>query len=404
MMATEFGACKFCGYIKTDHSPGRRASFMTDDEDDNTGAAVAEAAKAEQDAKRKQEDIAKKAAEAAEAAKAAKAAEAAEAAEAEAEAEAAEQDARRGKEKELATIDMKKAEDAKKATLRKEKQSIDTQKAASSSSMDSVAKRRGSKVPCTKYQLDMMASEFGACKFCGFVKTDHTAGRRQSFIADNDEELQEDDFTKKVTTTAIATTRTSSSTSLSATTHPEGEGPTTTLKRHETNTNDNDNSANAVMGELQSFVKEWTNKYSNVIANADASKLPMSALDDILSWSPSKTTRHLPTRPVRTTTPKKSATKVKSNTRQFLRKPAAAATTTTKSSSSTPSGKAGDFIPLPILLKKKAAGNYDGLDRLNMEIHLNDADFQAALQMDRVEFAKMPKWKRNGVKKKVGLF
>lgn len=42
------------------------------------------------------------------------------------------------------------------------------------------------KMPCKTFVLDMMATEFGACK-CGFVKVDHTTRRRASFAPSNDE-------------------------------------------------------------------------------------------------------------------------------------------------------------------------------------------------------------------------
>ena len=53
----------------------------------------------------------------------------------------------------------------------------------------------------------------------------------------------------------------------------------------------------------------------------------------------------------------------------------------------------------------KKDNNYsDAVDKLNLETNLNDTEFESLFKMDRAAFAKLPKWKRNGAKKKVGLF
>jgi len=45
-----------------------------------------------------------------------------------------------------------------------------------------------------------------------------------------------------------------------------------------------------------------------------------------------------------------------------------------------------------------------GIDAANREQYLSDADFQATLGMGKADFGKLPKWKKDGEKKKHGLF
>nr|CAD7444958.1 unnamed protein product [Timema bartmani] len=44
------------------------------------------------------------------------------------------------------------------------------------------------------------------------------------------------------------------------------------------------------------------------------------------------------------------------------------------------------------------------VDRLNLERHLSDAEFEAVLQCSRVDFYRMPQWRRNDLKRRVRLF
>ncbi|XP_046993366.1 actin-binding LIM protein 3 isoform X3 [Schistocerca americana] len=44
------------------------------------------------------------------------------------------------------------------------------------------------------------------------------------------------------------------------------------------------------------------------------------------------------------------------------------------------------------------------VDRLNLERHLSDAEFEAVFQMSRVEFYRMPQWRRNDIKRRARLF
>ncbi|XP_066998828.1 actin-binding LIM protein 2 isoform X3 [Anabrus simplex] len=44
------------------------------------------------------------------------------------------------------------------------------------------------------------------------------------------------------------------------------------------------------------------------------------------------------------------------------------------------------------------------VDRLNLERHLSDAEFEAVFQMSRVEFYRLPQWRRNDLKRRARLF
>ncbi|KAM3955090.1 dematin-like [Aphomia sociella] len=44
------------------------------------------------------------------------------------------------------------------------------------------------------------------------------------------------------------------------------------------------------------------------------------------------------------------------------------------------------------------------VDRLNLERHLSDAEFEAILQTTRPEFYRMPQWRRNELKRRARLF
>ncbi|PSN44194.1 hypothetical protein C0J52_11526 [Blattella germanica] len=44
------------------------------------------------------------------------------------------------------------------------------------------------------------------------------------------------------------------------------------------------------------------------------------------------------------------------------------------------------------------------VDRLNLERHLSDTEFEAVFQCNRVEFYRMPQWRRNDVKRRARLF
>jgi hypothetical protein len=44
------------------------------------------------------------------------------------------------------------------------------------------------------------------------------------------------------------------------------------------------------------------------------------------------------------------------------------------------------------------------VDAANKEAHLSNQEFESVFELTRVKFATLPKWKRNALKKKVGLF
>ncbi|XP_069699460.1 actin-binding LIM protein 2 isoform X3 [Periplaneta americana] len=44
------------------------------------------------------------------------------------------------------------------------------------------------------------------------------------------------------------------------------------------------------------------------------------------------------------------------------------------------------------------------VDRLNLERHLSDTEFEAVLQLNRVEFYRLPQWRRNDLKRRARLF
>jgi hypothetical protein len=52
----------------------------------------------------------------------------------------------------------------------------------------------------------------------------------------------------------------------------------------------------------------------------------------------------------------------------------------------------------------KAATLPEGIDATRKEQYLSDADFQKLFEMTKAEFNALPKWKGNGLKKKVGLY
>jgi len=44
------------------------------------------------------------------------------------------------------------------------------------------------------------------------------------------------------------------------------------------------------------------------------------------------------------------------------------------------------------------------VDRLNLERHLSDAEFEAVFQCNRVEFYRLPQWRQNDIKRRARLF
>lgn len=44
------------------------------------------------------------------------------------------------------------------------------------------------------------------------------------------------------------------------------------------------------------------------------------------------------------------------------------------------------------------------VDRLNIERHLSDAEFEAVFQCNRVEFYRLPQWRQNDLKRRARLF
>ncbi|KAJ9573795.1 hypothetical protein L9F63_008832, partial [Diploptera punctata] len=44
------------------------------------------------------------------------------------------------------------------------------------------------------------------------------------------------------------------------------------------------------------------------------------------------------------------------------------------------------------------------VDRLNLERHLSDTEFEAVFQLNRVEFYRLPQWRRNDLKRRARLF
>lgn len=44
------------------------------------------------------------------------------------------------------------------------------------------------------------------------------------------------------------------------------------------------------------------------------------------------------------------------------------------------------------------------VDRLNLERHLSDAEFEAILQIGRQDFYRLPQWRRNELKRRARLF
>lgn len=57
--------------------------------------------------------------------------------------------------------------------------------------------------------------------------------------------------------------------------------------------------------------------------------------------------------------------------------------------------------PLDTLLKAPYPA---GVEKTKRETYLSPQDFQSALGMDKAAFAKLPKWKQDGIKKKANLY
>jgi hypothetical protein len=55
-------------------------------------------------------------------------------------------------------------------------------------------------------------------------------------------------------------------------------------------------------------------------------------------------------------------------------------------------------------LEQLKAGECDNVDPANKELYLSDADFQTHLGTDKASWAKFAKWKKQGAKKKLGIF
>jgi hypothetical protein len=56
------------------------------------------------------------------------------------------------------------------------------------------------------------------------------------------------------------------------------------------------------------------------------------------------------------------------------------------------------------LLKNSSAPFPDGVDAANREIFLSDVEFGQVLKMPKPDFAKLPKWKQQKLKKEAELF
>lgn len=67
---------------------------------------------------------------------------------------------------------------------------------------------------------------------------------------------------------------------------------------------------------------------------------------------------------------------------------------------SAPSAQPLEFYPF----ERVKAGDIPGMDKAQRENYLDDATFKEKLGSDRDAFAKLPKWKRDEIKKKVGIF
>ncbi|KAL4109413.1 hypothetical protein PRIC1_001113 [Phytophthora ramorum] len=62
-------------------------------------------------------------------------------------------------------------------------------------------------------------------------------------------------------------------------------------------------------------------------------------------------------------------------------------------------GRAGETFTF-----EQLKAGVEGIDITSKEIYLSDAEFQTLLEMNRAEFAQLPKWKQQAKKKDVGLF
>lgn len=86
--------------------------------------------------------------------------------------------------------------------------------------------------------------------------------------------------------------------------------------------------------------------------------------------------------------------------------------------SSNPSGDLGDMGPTCVVSALESFSNIvctfeqlcsggslpDGVDPTKKEQYLTEADFQKHMGMSKADFNKLPAWKGNVLKKKVGLF
>jgi len=64
-------------------------------------------------------------------------------------------------------------------------------------------------------------------------------------------------------------------------------------------------------------------------------------------------------------------------------------------------GGEGETYPLDLLAGKEVP---EGVDKSRKEDYLCEGDFERAFGMKRGEYGGLPKWKKQGLKKKVGLF
>lgn len=76
----------------------------------------------------------------------------------------------------------------------------------------------------------------------------------------------------------------------------------------------------------------------------------------------------------------------------------------TASPAASPSSDAAAGIMVLSELQDAKIWKAKGVDPLNREQHLSDAEFQQVFSMGKDEFNKLPKWKKDGEKKKIGLF
>jgi hypothetical protein len=84
----------------------------------------------------------------------------------------------------------------------------------------------------------------------------------------------------------------------------------------------------------------------------------------------------------------------------------AAASSTTKPvlGASAPAARAVVIYSLADVRARVQAKNLSGLTSVSLEVHLNDDEFKEALGCTRDEWASVPAWKKETLRKKAGLF